>query len=69
MSKEVIFRGIKNNKPVMIYCDGIVPLLEVINLRNEKKVSYLRINDIDYFLSQTNDCYYFSLNTNEKEVL
>lgn len=64
MYKEVIFRGIKNLRPVIIYYDGIAPILEVINLRNEKKVSYLRINDIDSFLLQITECYYY----NEKYI-
>lgn len=64
MNKEVIFRGIKDNKQTIIYYDGEKPLLEVINLREEKKVDYLRIKNMNYCLSLFSECYYY----NEKYI-
>ena len=64
MNKEVIFRGIKDNKQTIIYYDGEKPLLEVINLREEKNVDYLRIKNMNYCLSLFSECYYY----NEKYI-
>ena len=62
MNKTVIFRGLFEDKPVIIYYDSIInrPVLECINLRNEKKVEYLIILDINSFLKHIPTCYYFN---------
>lgn len=62
MSKQPIFRGVKDNKSVLIYHDDIMPLLEIINLRNEHKVSYLGLLDINSFLNEITECYYCNEN-------